>query len=98
MFDYRELDITNDPNVWTAFLIERCLDDDNGVSERAFDAMNNLIEALPECESREYIERMICSTQATEGSFYLKDDFPFLFGKDFLSGWDKTTGNDKKEG
>ncbi|MBC8522981.1 hypothetical protein H8D29_03540 [PVC group bacterium] len=89
MFDYEELNRTNDPNVWVAFMIERCLDTDEGVNEQAFDAMNNLIEALPISASRDYIERMICSTRATDGHFYLKDDFPFLFGKDFLDKWNE---------
>ena len=72
---------------WTAYLIERCLDSDTGVSEDSCNAMHKVAEAMPECPAREYIEKMLYMANATDGFFYLKDSFDKLFGSEFMKNW-----------
>tara|TARA_Y100000034_G_C6710931_1_gene314022 strand:- start:348 stop:629 length:282 start_codon:yes stop_codon:yes gene_type:complete len=81
------------PNVWTAYEFERALDSDNGVNETAFEAMWKVHDEMGDTPTKEYIERMLNATRATDGSFYLKDNFPFLFGKDFLANWKSRQNN-----
>ena len=85
--DYKSLINNNDPNVWTAYLIERCLDTDEGVSEDVCDAMHKVAEAMPECPAQGYIQKMLYEANATDGFFYLKEDFDKLFGSEFMQNW-----------
>tara|TARA_Y100000310_G_scaffold11010_1_gene11648 strand:- start:915 stop:1217 length:303 start_codon:yes stop_codon:yes gene_type:complete len=88
MINYQcDIDSKN-PSVWVAYEIERALDSDNGVSETAFEAMWKVHDEMEDTPTKDYIEKILNATRATDGAFYLKDNFPFLFGKDFLANWE----------
>ena len=70
----------------TAFLIERLLDRDTGVNEEVFSTIFAISDSMVPCTARTYIKKMIIEADATDDQFYLKEDFPFLFGKSFHKG------------
>jgi len=75
----------NDPTIWTAYLIERSLDTDEGVSEKIYYAMYKVVKTMPEGFPREYIEYMLYWADATDGFFYLKSKFDTFFGSEFMT-------------
>ena len=79
--------LPKDQNVFTAQLVERLLNSDEGVSEDIFYILLGLSLTMPNCESRDYIKSMLNDVDATDGHFYLTD-FEGMFTPDTTKGSD----------